>query len=649
MLKGFFHKKGENVNFWFSKVFVVGIIKNTEKNFGISKSTTTLRLFKLTEGEKMGEFRAAAGQIHLLFADVDEYYTDSLVRLDREQYINYCLRKAGYQGIYFIEKQLTGKGGYRVIMGSPVSADLYCYQNPSDGWFLAKKPVLRETEGKRVFCRHNSPEEVTGRILSMLQNQGGLSMTFVMEPEIFVELYQDRMAGEQLRNLLETVKNSIFLLVSSMKADESFPVFTENPLVFGGNFFREFKKLFAAEGHFRFYEELKNELGDGFHLWNQMKREELYRMLQYLWLTEKGWQKLSVRTLEQGTEFLYAWCHQPEVEVPKGLCLSEKSQRNLGELRKCLRGQAEAFVESLSEWESKRTGRVEGKPWYPVFSETADVRRLRQGIRDIVGPERQRLAWKLDRVTEIMVCPWSDFQKLERPGLQEMLKKMEELKEENCRSSEMAERVLDYLYYSFRSEGQHDTDEVYQMKCDCHREIVRCTAMVARMEKIHEKRQETLRKNEQEFARRRQELKEQCERDPLYAEVLCQMKAGTLELGVATEYRMDISQKKGVLVSLQRSIQTEKQYMISGQEEIAVQKNSIEKLDLVLKELMAEKNPTALASILNRAGMMLQEQGSMEREAQNALKKAASLFEKEASFLKEEKKTEETDWEVWYV
>ena len=43
--------------------------------------------------------------------------------------------------------------------------------------------------------------------------------------------------------------------------------------------------------------------------------------------------------------------------------------------------------------------------------------------------------------------------------------------------------------------------------------------------------------------------------------------------------------------------------MISGQEEIAAQKNSIEKLDLVLKELMAEKNPTALASILNRAGI----------------------------------------------
>ena len=112
---------------------------------------------------------------------------------------------------------------------------------------------------------------------------------------------------------------------------------------------------------------------------------------------------------------------------------------------------------------------------------------------------------------------------------------------------------------------------------------------------------------------------------------------------------MDISQKKGVLVSLQKTIRTEKQYMISGQEEIALQNNSIEKLDLVLKELMAEKNPTALASILNRAGIMLKEQGSMEQKAQNALKEAASLFEKEASFLKEEKKTEETDREVWYV
>ena len=39
----------------------------------------------------------------------------------------------------------------------------------------------------------------------------------------------------------------------------------------------------------------------------------------------------------------------------------------------------------------------------------------------------------------------------------------------------------------------------------------------------------------------------------------------------------------------------------------------------------------------------------MEQKAQYSLKEAASLFEKEASFLKEEKKTEETDREVWYV
>ena len=64
----------------------------------------------------MGGFRAAAEQIHLLFADEDEHYTDRLVRLDIEHYIVYFLRNGVYQGIFFIEKQLTGKGGYRVIM-----------------------------------------------------------------------------------------------------------------------------------------------------------------------------------------------------------------------------------------------------------------------------------------------------------------------------------------------------------------------------------------------------------------------------------------------------------------------------------------------------------------------------------------------------
>lgn len=101
----------------------------------------------------MGGFRAAAEQIHLLFADEDEHYTDSLVRLDREQYIDYCLRKAGYQGIYFIEKQLTGKGGYRVIMGNPASADAYCYQASVRRLVFYEKVSSAGDGGKACFLQ----------------------------------------------------------------------------------------------------------------------------------------------------------------------------------------------------------------------------------------------------------------------------------------------------------------------------------------------------------------------------------------------------------------------------------------------------------------------------------------------------------------
>ena len=36
-------KKRENIKFWFSKVFIVGIIRNTEKNYGIFKNTNCVQ------------------------------------------------------------------------------------------------------------------------------------------------------------------------------------------------------------------------------------------------------------------------------------------------------------------------------------------------------------------------------------------------------------------------------------------------------------------------------------------------------------------------------------------------------------------------------------------------------------------------------
>lgn len=458
----------------------------------------------------MEGFRSAAGQLHMLFADEDEYYTDSLVRMDREAYIDYCLQRAGYQGIYFVEKQLAGKGGYVVMMGSTASAELYCYQDPSAGvsLFFGKKSALRETEGKRVLCRHTTSEEVTGRILYMLKNQEHSSLAFVMSPEVFAELYQENTTREAVRKMLEVVKNSIFLLVSSMKADESFPVLTEKKEIFGETFFRELQKLSRAGGHFRLYEELKNEQGECFHLWNQMKRQELYKLLQYLWLTEKNWQKVSTERLEEGADFLCRWYHQPELETPPGLRLPEKSHRSMKELRNYLKNQAENFMEQAFDRETERTRQCQEKPWYPAFAETADVRRLKQGIEEIAGQEKRKVQLKLSRVTEIMTCPWSDFKKLERPGLQEMLERMEEMKEESCRSSETAERMLDYLYYSFRSEGHYDSDDIYQMKCDCYREIVRCICTVARLEKINRKYQKNIEKKQKELEERRKHFKE---------------------------------------------------------------------------------------------------------------------------------------------
>ena len=194
-------------------------------------------------------------------------------------------------------------------------------------------------------------------------------------------------------------KKQHFSFGSSMKADESFPVLTEKKEIFGETFFRELQKLSRAGGHFRLYEELKNELGECFHLWNQMKRQELYKLLQYLWLTEKNWQKVSTESLEEGADFLCRWYHQPELETPPGLRLPEKSHRSMEVLRNYLKNQAENFMEQAFDRETERTRQCQEKPWYPAFAETSDVRRLKQGIEEIAGQEKRKVQLKLRRVT----------------------------------------------------------------------------------------------------------------------------------------------------------------------------------------------------------------------------------------------------------
>ena len=105
----------------------------------------------------MGSFDAGDGAIHLLFAEEDDYYTDSLIRMDLQQYLDYRLRKSKYEYIYFFRETGRIKGMFGSAEGVTAecldskSADRY----PTDIFqYMMPSRVSVQHLSRGKTCRH---------------------------------------------------------------------------------------------------------------------------------------------------------------------------------------------------------------------------------------------------------------------------------------------------------------------------------------------------------------------------------------------------------------------------------------------------------------------------------------------------------------
>lgn len=57
----------------------------------------------------MSGFDAKEGLIHFLFAEPDDYYLESLLKLDLMQFLYYSIKSQEYDGIYFLKQENTVK------------------------------------------------------------------------------------------------------------------------------------------------------------------------------------------------------------------------------------------------------------------------------------------------------------------------------------------------------------------------------------------------------------------------------------------------------------------------------------------------------------------------------------------------------------
>lgn len=597
----------------------------------------------------MGKFSAEYGNIHFLFADNDEYYTESLVKLNLQQYINYCLQREGFTGIYFVQNATDEKVRYVVEMGNGQSKDAY-YKAKSESsfLFLGKKSVLEASEevkinekiiGTKYYARHLTEESLVNRIHYMMKNRHSKSKyAFVLPLSVFCELYEHEEVRKELQeNIQRDNKNTLILLTASMKADESFSILTQNPQIFCSELFPEMKKIFAAEQRFKLYKEIGNELGERYHIFNQLREQEIFRMLQYIRIVDGKEEVEMTERLSDYAFLLYAWYHYPDFGWEREIGLPEKNNHSLEQLGNCLRRENGRIWQQMERWlndlqkdmqgerslkELVRNMEPEEKEWHPVFSENSEIRRLRRGIRGIADLHNKMLVVKLHQVEQVLREPCCNYEEMQGKGLNRMLKMLEELQSKQLYSDMIAKYILEYLQYSV---GKWEQEDIYKEKCRIYEAIVEYSCMYEELKKINKAYRESQKEYEKEYSLRCEKMEQMQKDDPLYYELA--------HRGEVSIESMKIDRMKERILNLKKAIDNSKALIDKNEMKIMEYEEGIKTLTLAISELRGEKKTDNYKDIALKLQKQWSEENGIVRELQEADTMMQTVFEETHNLL----------------
>ena len=96
-------------------------------------------------------FNANSGLFHFVFANPKEdYYLDSLIKMDMNEYLFYLLKKENYQEVYFVEEKIQKYGSRYVIkMKEETAFDFLEQYNKKTFMGSIKKIVVGGGDGEK--------------------------------------------------------------------------------------------------------------------------------------------------------------------------------------------------------------------------------------------------------------------------------------------------------------------------------------------------------------------------------------------------------------------------------------------------------------------------------------------------------------------
>lgn len=280
----------------------------------------------------MGRFDSEKGLCHLVFANEDNYYLQSLIRLNLRQYLYFHLKHAGYETVCFV----SGDAGvYELTAADAESANTYDRYEKLN-FFGRLKGMGQENNrcGKkiRLFDIHSFME----RMLQMMKKEK--NKAFIFPIDVFCQISGD---SELIRLLCQAAdknynRGNLLVIVSPVIAEASRPYFADPNGIFRSDLFPEIQQIFRANKKVHIYERLVDELGERVVFLNTLERNDIYFMILHKIIRETPVLNAYFHIASDFADFIWAWYHSAEFRKAFGALLPVNEKRQLCVIEKAL-------------------------------------------------------------------------------------------------------------------------------------------------------------------------------------------------------------------------------------------------------------------------------------------------------------------------
>lgn len=415
----------------------------------------------------MSSFDAKEGMFHFLFAEEDDYYLNSLVRLNLRRFLYYSLKKKNYKGIYFFRQ----RNGVKGLLGKKEEIAAYCMDETSGelylegtGQYFGYSSVKREKEkagNEMLYSYRGKREDAAARILNRVDREEPCA--FVMHVSLMNTLLSIDGFAERLRKKAAgNCRKSILLLTASDSAEDSFETLCEIGRKVP-ELFPEIEETVSSRERLSFYRHLKLNYGDRMQVWNQMERKHTGYLLRRMCIA--GEFQGDERNLEAYADILYAYFRDRKVQCELESVFRAEAGHSLRNIRKNLQNPSvwSKMDEIIAQkgkaplWNGISRALQKEEKWYPSYPLHPAMRNLKKAFEKeeaVYGIAWDSIYKEIEAISTEMTTCWNkttDYDGIETE-VSRCITKLEEFRpqhlkhKENLRYSPVT-AMIDRLWY----------------------------------------------------------------------------------------------------------------------------------------------------------------------------------------------------------